>query len=146
MNIRSRLLTASATLSLALTGHAGVVLSNLLQPVIGVDQVTGPTPSGGHWLAAAFQTGSSAAGYTLNSVALAIESGSGTVASGGFTVSIFGNNFGVPGSAIAGGVLTGEANPIPTGTFIYYPSAATLAPSTTYWVVARVATGPGSVY
>lgn len=146
MNIRSRLLTASATLSLALVGNASVVLSNIGQPVNGLDQVTGPTPTDGHWLAAPFQTGSSAASYALNSVTLALESGGATVASGGFTVSIFGNNSGVPGSMISGGALSGSVNPSTTGAFTYTASDATLAPSTTYWVVARVATGPGSVY
>jgi len=141
MNIRSRLLTASATLSLALTGHAGVVLGNTGQAVTDVDLV-----SQDHWLAAPFQTGANPSGYELNSVTLSFRSGGGTIANGGFSVAVWGNNSGTPGAVITGGSLTGTANPSTTSLFNYTASGATLAPSTTYWVVASVSAGLGSVY
>jgi hypothetical protein len=141
MNIRSRLLTASATLSLALTGHAAVVLGNTGQTTFDVDLV-----SEDHWLAAPFQTGADVSGYRLNSITLSFRSGGSTIANGGFALAVWSNNTGVPGSAITGGTLSGSVNPSTTGLFSYTTSTATLAPSTTYWVVASIPSGPGSIY
>ena len=71
---------------------------------------------------------------------------SGMINNGGFSVAVWSNNSGVPGAVISGGSLSGVSDPSSTGLFSYTASAATLSPSTTYWVVASVPSGPGSVY
>lgn len=123
------------------TGRAAVVLSNTGQAVSDVDTV-----SEDHWLAAPFQTGANPSGYLFNSVTISLRGGSGMINNGGFSVAVWSNSSGVPGAVISGGSLSGVSDPSSTGLFSYTASAATLSPSTTYWVVASVPSGPGSVY
>ena len=84
------------------------------------------------WLAAPFRTGADAA--QLTSVTLFEQSL--MITSGSFWVSIYGDNNGVPGSVLAGGLLNGNSHP----TRAIYTYTATqpllLAPNAEYWAVA----------
>ena len=143
MNLRSTLPLLAVQLSLAFTGHAAVVLSNLGQTFLGYDYVTGPASAEvSH--AAQFSTGPNAGGYSLESVQISIRNVSGTTAaSGNFTLSIYNHDGTAPSTVRA--LLTGVSDPATTGTYTYNASGVSLAASTTYWVVARVTSG-GSTY
>jgi hypothetical protein len=143
MNLRNSLPLLAVQLSLAFAGHAAVVLSNLGQTSVGYDYVTGPTSAEvSH--AAQFSTGHNAGGYALESVQISIRNVSGiTAASGNFTLSIYNHNGTEPSTVRA--LLSGISNPEATGTYTYNASGVSLAPMTTYWVVARVTSG-GSTY
>lgn len=130
---------------MAIPAEAAIVLDNTTVTVGGYDTIGGPTSASGAWLAAAFQTGSNPAGYNLNSIGMAMRFEDGfVVPDGNFTVSVWSDALGVPGSVISGGSLSGSADPSSTGVYAYTASAATLAPATQYWVVARVPSGGGT--
>lgn len=83
------------------------------------------------WWAVSFETGTTTAGYDLNSIQLRIAGITGTPT--GFDVSLYNDNGGEPGSSLQ--LLSG---PLPTsgGIYTFGASAMNLSPSTTYWVVA----------
>jgi hypothetical protein len=137
---------AIVAISMAIPAQAAVVLDNTTETVGGYDTIGGPTSASGAWLAAAFQTGSNPAGYNLGSIGMAMRFEDGfVVPSGGFTVAVYSDALGVPAaSPISGGSLSGSANPSSTGVYAYTASAATLAPNTQYWVVAKVPSGNGT--
>jgi hypothetical protein len=131
--------------------HAIVSLVGLLIPILATAQGTlqlsnlGQTPVGSaaigsdSWLAQGFFTGPNTngyTGYTLNSVELLMDPGSGSPS--GFTVSIYdnpvvsGNPYLPPGSSL--GSLSGP-DPSAGGVFTYTASSVTLLPFTKYYVV-----------
>lgn len=135
----------SVVLGLAAVGtaHGAVVLSNLGQTQADYDAVSGPMSAEvSH--AVQFTTGSSAGGYTLDSVRISIRfvsgsAGNNSVNNGGFSLSIYNHDGTYPDTVR--GTLTGNANPATTGLYTYTASGISLAPSTSYWVVARVTSG-----
>jgi hypothetical protein len=139
------LILASAT-SLAPNCAAAVVLDNTGQTPGGYDSVGGPGSASGNWLAAPFTTGSNAGGYNLQSIGVSMRFDSNeTVPNGAFTLGVWSDLGGVPGSLITGGALSGTANPNPSpaanAVFTYTSANSQLSPTTTYWVVARVTGG-----
>ena len=85
-----------------------------------------------------FTTGSDSGGYTLGSVELAVSSFSGTASD--ITVSIYSESSGDPGTVVH--TLTTPASISAAVTTFTAPSGATLAASTTYYVVIST-TGSG---
>ena len=85
-----------------------------------------------------FTTGSDSGGYTLGSVELAVSSFSGTASD--ITVSIYSESSGHPGTVVH--TLTTPASISAAVTTFTAPSGATLAASTTYYVVIST-TGSG---
>jgi hypothetical protein len=87
------------------------------------------------WLAGAFQTGTNASGYSLNSIQLGMADASGNPS--GFTVMLYtrgGIVAPVPGSSL--GTLSGSLNPVIGGIFTYAAAPnITLAPGTPYFIV-----------
>jgi hypothetical protein len=80
--------------------------------------------------------------YNLTSVTINISGV--TNAGGNFTLRIFSDSGGLPGSVVSGGVLSGPGNPV-VGQNVYTAAGTlTLAPNTQYWVVAQVSSGAGS--
>jgi hypothetical protein len=132
----------SSFLGLALLGataqaQSTVVFDSLPDSVIGVGPVglvPGPPDMpdiGNNLRAQSFSTGS--ADWTLGSIALSLEAGSGTT--GGFTVNLWSDSDSTPGTLL--GTLAGNDNP---GTGLYsYTGAFALNPNSTYWVVTDVA-------
>ncbi len=124
-----RLLAVSALAALAATAHAQVVVSN-----ISATHNNGVTyPPAPRLLAQSFTTDSSSAQFNLISVSLMFYQSVGTI--GNFTVTVYGNDSGKPGSVL--GTLSGNASP--TATFAgqqetYTASGVTLNANTTYWV------------
>lgn len=128
--------------AVATPAHAQITgVSNLANPGSGVQFVSyqnlGFTFSG-QSLAQSFTTGAGSA--TLAGVSLAMASAN-VVDGGGFTVSLYGDSGGVPGSLI--GLLSGDSTPDPSpdafGLFDYTPLVLTgLTEFTPYWVVAEV--------
>ena len=85
------------------------------------------------WLAAPFRTGADAA--QLTSVTLFEQSF--MITSGSFWVSIYGDNNGVPGSVLAGGLLNGNSHPNSWAIYTYTATQPLLlAPNAEYWAVA----------
>jgi len=81
----------------------------------------------------------------LVSATLAMDSFNATN-NGGFTVSLFSNDSGLPGTSLL--ALSGPGTPQASGNYTYTaPSSFTLQPNTTYWIVAQVPlTGPDTYY
>jgi hypothetical protein len=131
--------------AVATPAHAQITgVSNLANPDVPGTIPVSWTFSGlsffsfGHSLAQSFTTGAGSA--TLAGVSLAMES-LNVVDGGGFTVSLYGDTGGVPGSLI--GLLSGDSTPNPTpdafGFFDYTPQGLTsLTEFTPYWIVAEV--------
>jgi len=113
-----------------LQAQGTVYLSNLGQPSAG-----GQAVGSDSWLAAAFQTGTNASGYLLNSVQLALADASGNPSS--FTAMIYANASPAgysPGGGL--GTLNGTPDPSTAGTYIYTPaSSLTLLQSSVYFIV-----------
>jgi hypothetical protein len=124
----------------------------LLIPILATAQGTlqlsnlGQTPTGSiaigsdFWIAQGFYTGTNPDGYTLNSVQVLMDPGSGSPS--GFTVSIYeraviGNLYSPPVSSL--GSLSGS-DPSAGGVFNYTASSITLSPSAHYFVVATSTT------
>ena len=88
------------------------------------------------WLAAAFQTGTNAAGYLLNSVQLALTAASGSPT--GFRAMIY-NNGAAPSGIIPGTnlcTLNGSLDPVAAGVYTFTPaSTLTLLPRLFYEIV-----------
>lgn len=98
---------------------------------------SGVACDGGSWDAAAFTTGGNPGGYSLDSVQIAID-GILVTDGSGFTLSLYANNAGQPGTSL--GVLSGSSNPSVAGTYTYTASSLTLTASTSYWIVGQAAT------
>jgi hypothetical protein len=89
-----------------------------------------------------FNAGTVAPGTALSSVILSMRDSTGT---GPFEVSIYDDNAGLPGSAIAS--LTGNQSPSVTGLYTYTPTSNLfLASGAAYHVVATVGPGGTSSY
>lgn len=125
--------TVLPLLALALMAHcaaADVLISN-------TDQDHGGIPSvlSGQWVAAPFLTGTSPT--KLNSISL-VEYTVGEP-TGSFSVSIYGDNNGLPGSLLPNGGLTGPSMPQGASFLLLdytAPQPLMLSPNTKYWVVA----------
>lgn len=89
------------------------------------------------WDAAEFTTGGNLSGYNLDSVEIAID-GIWVVDGSGFSLSIYSNNSGLPGSSL--GTLSGSSNPSVAGNYAYTASGISLSPYTSYWIVGNAAT------
>ena len=109
------------------TSATGALISNVGQTAATGDaQVNTPQSQ-----AQGFTTGSDSGGYTLGSVELAVSSFSGTASD--ITVSIYSESSGDPGTVVH--TLTTPASISAAVTTFTAPSGATLAASTTYYVV-----------
>jgi PEP-CTERM motif len=122
---------AVALLSPHLVQAQGITyLSNLGQPSAGSDAVGSDS-----WDAVLFQTGNNTAGYTLDSVQLALADATGNP--GGFTAMIYSvvwTSGPFPGSSL--GTLAGSLSPISAGIYSYAPTTSfTLPPNTPYFLV-----------
>ena len=116
------------------TSATGALISNVGQTeATGVAQVSATQSQ-----AQGFTTGSDSGGYTLGSVELAVSSFSGTASD--ITVSIYSESSGHPGTVVH--TLTTPASISAAVTTFTAPSGATLAASTTYYVVIST-TGSG---
>jgi hypothetical protein len=108
-----------------------IYMSNLGQPSAGSVAVGSDS-----WQAVLFQTGTNAAGYTLNSIQLAMTDASGSPS--GFTVMIYGNGNIPRGDSLGGslGTLSGSTDPAISGTYTYTDnSSLMLLPDTSYSIV-----------
>ena len=113
--------------SAAVTVPVAALVSNVGQTAAtGAAQVNTPQSQG-----QGFTTGSDSGGYTLGSVELAVSSFSGTASN--ITVSIYSESSGNPGTVVH--TLTTPASISAAVTTFTAPSGATLAASTTYYVV-----------
>jgi hypothetical protein len=93
------------------------------------------------WSAQGFETGSTIAGYVLDSIQVQMAAANGNPS--GFTLSLFSALNGLPFQSL--GVLSGSVNPANAGVYSYDASALnlTLATSTPYFLV-ESATSPSS--
>jgi hypothetical protein len=92
------------------------------------------------WLAAAFQTGTNASGYTLDSIELGMADASGSPS--GFTVTLYKRYTGaldIRGPSL--GTLDGSLNPTTAGIYTYTPdSSLTLSANTQYVIMLSAGT------
>ena len=101
-------------------------LSNLAEPRPGGSRI-----GSNETIAQSFVTGGASGSFTLNSIQIsALRIGTPI---GNFSLSLYSNNGGIPGSLI--GPLSGP-NPSAEMTYTYTASGISLAPQTTYWVAA----------
>jgi hypothetical protein len=89
------------------------------------------------WLANSFVTGTTSAGYQLNSVQIPVGVNGNP---SGFSLSLYSDNGGHPGNNL--GTL-GGSNPTDWALYNFTASGIELTPSTTYWIVA---TSPTPAY
>jgi hypothetical protein len=101
------------------------------------EDYTGYGVGSNQWLANSFVTGTTSAGYQLNSVQIPIGVNGNP---SGFSLSLYSDNSGQPGSNL--GTL-GESNPTDWALYNFTISGIELTPSTTYWIVA---TSPTPAY
>ena len=114
------------------TGSTGTSATGALISNVGQTAATGAAQvSTSQSQAQGFTTGSDSGGYTLGSVELAVSSFSGTASD--ITVSIYSESSGDPGTVVH--TLTTPASISAAVTTFTAPSGATLAASTTYYVV-----------
>lgn len=115
--------------------HSATVLSNLANAPANNLYVNDQDVSGTRYglnVAAGFTTGSTA--MQLESVILNMAASAG---GGVFTVSLYSNASGLPGSDL-GVTFTGSNNPTAAGQYTYTASTFTLGANTDYWLVASV--------
>jgi len=134
-SLRLRTLAALALLAGTAPAHALTYISNLTQFAFSQNPV-----STSSWLAEPFITDNSAPSFSLNDYMMSMFNA--TTASGDFTVSLFSDNSGQPGSPIALG--TGTGDPSTTEVYTYTFSSTILQPNTEYWMVASVSSGASS--
>ena len=127
---------ASSCLIVA-SAPAAVMVSVLAADPIGAF----PVGFGGAWAATHFITDDSAAAFLLDDVTVSMDAA--TDEGGGFFVAIFSDAGDSPGVLIH--TLSGTENPAAAANYTYTASGGSLAPSTSYWVVAGVTEG-GGVY
>ncbi len=135
---------SSALTTLFLTAILGVFAprnasaqGTLFLSNLGETSFNGIVAASDQWLAMQFTTGTTPAGYNLDSVGFL---SGGTLGSpSGFSLSIYTDNSGKPGSSLA--ALSGSANPSALSSiYSYTASGVTLSSLTPYWVVAKAAT------
>lgn len=82
-------------------------------------------------------------GFSYNLTSVSIEIVGVDDDSGNFTLSIFNDIGGYPGSILPNGLLSGSGNPS-IGEHTYTSTGViSLSPNSTYWVVANINSGPG---
>ena len=124
---QSKRISMTGTVTAEVTGPGAALISNVGQTAAtGAAQVSTSQSQ-----AQGFTTGSDSGGYTLGSVELAVSSFSGTASD--ITVSIYSESSGDPGTVVH--TLTTPASISAAVTTFTAPSGATLAASTTYYVV-----------
>ena len=124
---QSKRISMTGTVTAEVTGPGAALVSNVGQTAAtGAAQVSTSQSQ-----AQGFTTGSDSGGYTLGSVELAVSSFSGTASD--ITVSIYSESSGNPGTVVH--TLTTPASISAAVTTFTAPSGATLAASTTYYVV-----------
>lgn len=117
--------------------RAGIVFSNLDQPQ---DAWGWATPTA--WYGTRFLTDGSSPSFTLNTVTLLMQDG--LSADGNFALQLYSNSgSNLPDVLLE--TLSGSANPLTAGQYVYTSSGLTLDASTSYWLVGSVGTG-GGVY
>jgi hypothetical protein len=79
--------------------------------------------------------------YQLTSVTVDIDNVRDS--SGNFTLRIFNDNGGLPGTMVTNGLLSGPGNPSVGQNTYTATGSINLSPNTTYWVVAQVSSGTG---
>jgi hypothetical protein len=137
-----RLVGCIATSLLVLGGFnplaAAVKLSNLDVPALGATD--GAAITSGNYIAQPFRT-TAVGPFELSYVTLRMSAGSD--GSGQFFVAIYAGEQ-APAALAVNGLLSGSANPLTRGDYVYSASGLTLDPDTTYWIVAGVSSGAGS--
>jgi len=129
------LVIAGVVASYAASATAAEVVSNLSQPSDSTYTADYEGPE-----AEAFTTDGAA--YFLQSVTVDVDSVEDS--SGNFTLRIFTDDGGLPGTMVPNGLLSGPGNPS-TGLNTYSAAGTiNLYPNTTYWVVAQVSSGSGA--
>jgi hypothetical protein len=124
--LRLSLVSAAALAAASFVrGQGTLQVSNLGQAPTGSAPIASDS-----WIAQSISTGTSSAGYVLNSVQLLMDTPSG--APSGFSVSIYSSLGGQPQNDL--GTLTGT-DPSAGGVFTYSASDISLSPSTFYFVV-----------
>jgi len=109
-------------------------LSNLGQPSAGSQPV-----GSNSWLAATILTGHNRAGYSLDSIQLAMTDASGNPS--GFTVMLCSNAPIALGPGPVLGTLNGSLSPVSSGIYTYTPASnLTLTPNSQYFVVITAGT------
>lgn len=116
--------------------RAGIVFSNLDQSQ---DTWGWATPTA--WYGTRFLTDGSSPSFTLNTVTLLMQEG---LSSGGnFALRLYSNaGSNLPDVLLE--TLSGSANPLAAGQYVYTSSGTALDASTSYWLVGSVATGGGT--
>jgi len=116
-------------------GQETTYLSNLGQASTGSESVGDDS-----WLAAVFVTGSNIAGYSINSIQLAMTDASGNPSD--FSIMIYANSN--PGGLSPGlslGILNGSLNPATSGIYTYTPASnLMLLPQEPYFIVLTAGT------
>lgn len=115
--------------------RAAVMVSNLNETPVS----SFPVGQSNWWAGNQFITDASAASFQLDSVTLSMDTAMNT--GGGFFVAIYSNGVGEPGTQLE--LLSGVANPATAGEYTYTSTGLTLAPNTSYWVVAGISGGTG---
>lgn len=128
-------LAAAAFLEIPETRAAVMVTNlNILAPLS-----TFPVGMNNWWAGNRFITDGSAASFQLDAVTVSMDAAANT--GGGFFIAIYSNGVGEPGTQLE--LLSGTANPAAAGEYTYTSTGLTLAPNTSYWVVAGIAGGSG---
>jgi hypothetical protein len=86
-----------------------------------------------YWAGSRFITDGSSPGFTLQSITVGLANAEG---GGGFFVAIFSDAGGQPGIALE--TLSGSEDPLSEGDYEYASSGISLAPNSSYWVVAGI--------
>jgi len=120
----------------AFAAHGAWAQGTLYINTLGPSSLGGIPVGSNAWVAAGIFTGNNAAGYTLDSVQLALTDASGNP--NGFTVMVYGNDGGQgginPGSSV--GTLDGSLSPVAGGIYTFTPvSEIEMLPHTQYYVV-----------
>jgi hypothetical protein len=127
---------------------AGAVVSNLGNTADGTSEVHdlaaprpgSPTNRSNSSIANSFTTGSTM--LTLESVTLFMANANASLDNGGFGLGLYSDLGGQPDVFPLFVSFTGSSHPATSGNYTYTASAFSLDPNTTYWLVARVSSGP----
>jgi hypothetical protein len=130
--VKTLSLWLAALACLVVPARAEVVLSNL-----NVTETDANDVSTSPWIAQSFVTNNQS--WALTSATLFFKAYN---TSGNLFVDLYSNATNVPGSLL--GTLSGSDNPESEGQYTYTSTGISLAPSTTYWLVAGVSSGVGS--
>jgi len=131
LNSLKAALAAALVLGMSPDSEATVMVSNLDQPMFS------SFPVGAWWGGNQFITDNSASSFLLDGVTIKMDTASATP--GNFFVAIFSSAGDRPGTLLE--TLSGSSNPAAAGNYSYTSTGLSLAPNTSYWVVAGVSSG-----